>query len=237
MKNLRKAPYITLYLLFFFLFYLSAVTHIEILILWFFIIIAIILIFSKERIKNLKSIFGVLPFVIMVLLPFLIRGFYNIPIEQRYFSIKLILRLVSAVLTISFIASKYSYLYLVEGVMNLGLPNFLNQIISLTFRYFFMMKNNLDKTSKAMNSRCFDNAKSFSKISSYGELIGGFFLKAVDHGDKVYNAMSARGFNLQSKFKAEKISSPLYIGILIFFALLFINLLVVERFVEIPWLF
>lgn len=237
MESLKKAPHITLYILFFFLFYLSSVKHIEVLIVWVFIVISVILIFSPERIKNLKSVLGVLPFVIMVLLPFVIRGFYNVPIEQRYFSAKLILRLMCAMMTISFISSKYSYLYLVEGVMKLGLPNFLNQIISLTFRYFFMVRTDLDKTAKAMSARCFDNARTFSKVSTYGEMIGGFFLKAADHGDKVYNAMRARGFTSETKFKPEKIASPFYISLLVFFVLLFIGLTIIERFMEIPWLF
>ena len=223
MESLKKAPHITLYILFFFLFYLSSVKHIEVLIVWVFIVISVILIFSPERIKNLKSVLGVLPFVIMVLLPFVIRGFYNVPLEQRYFSAKLILRLMCAMMTISFISSKYSYLYLVEGVMKLGLPNFLNQIISLTFRYFFMVRTDLDKTAKAMSARCFDNARTFAKVSTYG--------------DKVYNAMRARGFTSETKFKPEKIASPFYIGLLVFFALLFIGLTLIERFMEIPWLF
>jgi len=68
-------------------------------------------------------------------------------------------------------------------------------------------------------------------------MIGGFFLKAADHGDKVYNAMRARGFTSETKFKPEKIASPFYIGLLVFFVLLFIGLTIIERFMEIPWLF
>lgn len=237
MERLKKAPHITLYILFFFLFYLSGIKHIEILLCWISVIITTILIFSKERIKNLKSLLGVCPFIIMVLIPFFIRGFSNIPIEQKYFSAKLILRLMCAMMTISFIASSYSYLYLVEGIMKMGLPNFLNQIISLTFRYFFMIKNDVDKAAKAMRARCFDNAGTFAKISVYGEMIGGFFLKASDHGDKVYNAMLARGFTSETRFKPEKIDGFKDIFFLVFVAVFFISLTVAERYMEIPWLF
>lgn len=237
MKNLKNAPHITLYLLIFFLFYLSAVRHAEVLIFWLFIITAWILIFSSEKCKNLKSVLGVFPFAAMVLLPFLIRGFSGVSYEQKDFSLKLILRLMCAIMSISFISSRYSYLYLVEGVMKMGFPNFLNQIISLTFRYFFMIRNDADKTAKAMNARGFDNAKFFSKLSVYGEMIGGFFLKASEHGDKVYNAMRARGFTSQSKFKAEKINSSFHILLLLFSAAFFIFLTILERFMELPWLF
>ena len=168
MKNLKTAPNITLYLLFFFLFYLSAVKHIEVLLCWLFIVIAVILIFSKKRCDNLKSALDVTPFIVMVLLPFFIRGFANVPADQRNFSIKLILRLTCAIMTISFILGRYSYLYLVEGVMKLGLPNFLNQIIALTFRYFFMVRNDVDKAYNAMRSRGFTSEIKFKpeKIDS-----------------------------------------------------------------------
>lgn len=237
MKNLKTAPNITLYLLFFFLFYLSAVKHIEVLLCWLFIVIAVILVFSKKRCDNLKSALDVTPFIVMVLLPFFIRGFANVPADQRNFSIKLILRLTCAIMTISFISGRYSYLYLVEGVMKLGLPNFLNQIIALTFRYFFMVRNDVDKASKAMNARCFNNARLFTKLSCYGEMIGGFFLKAADHGDKVYNAMRSRGFTSESKFKLEKIDSPFYILLIVFSAAFLLALTVFERFAELTWLF
>ena len=237
MKSLKTAPNITLYLLFFFLFYLSAVKHIEVLLCWLVIIVTAILIFSKERRSNLQSVLGVVPFAVMVLLPFLIRGFSNVPTEQRDFSVKLILRLMCAMMSVSFISGRYSYLYLVEGVMKLGLPNFLNQIIALTFRYFFMVRNDVDKAAKAMNARCFDNARLFTKLSCYGEMIGGFFLKAADHGDKVYNAMRSRGFTSESKFKAEKIASASHIVLLVFSVVFFAVLLCAERFAEIPWLF
>ncbi|AGT44803.1 energy-coupling factor transporter transmembrane component T family protein [Treponema pedis] len=235
--NLRSAPQVTLTILVLFLFYLSAVKHLEILIIWLIIIIGVILIFSKEKIRNLKSVLGVLPFIIMVLIPFFIHGFSWDSLEQKEFSEKLIIRLMCAMMSVSFISARYSYLYLVEGVLKLGLPNFLNQIIALTFRYFFMIREDVDKTSKAMNARCFDNAPFFTKLSSYGEMIGGFFLKSSDHGEKVYNAMRSRGFTAESKFKTEKINSLRNIAYLIMCAAIFIALTVFDRFAEVKWLF
>jgi cobalt transport protein, putative len=68
-------------------------------------------------------------------------------------------------------------------------------------------------------------------------MIGGFFLKAADHGDKVYNAMRSRGFTSESKFKLEKIDSPFYILLIVFSAAFLLALTVFERFAELTWLF
>lgn len=234
--NLRQKPQLVLAVLILFLFYLSAVQHLEILLSWLILILLTILLFSKTRIRNLTSGLGVVPFIIMVLIPFFIHGFSWTSVEQKEFSERLIIRLLCAMMTVSFVSARYSYLYLVEGVMKLGLPNFLNQIISLTFRYFFMIREDVDKTSKAMSARSFDNAPFSIKLSSYGQMIGGFFLKASDHGDKVYNAMRSRGFNSDSKFKSEKVTSLTNILVIILCALFFIILTLFDRLAEIKWL-
>ncbi len=235
--NLRSAPQLVLAVLIIFLFYLSAVKHLEILLGWLLLIIITILVFSKERLRNLKSVLGVVPFIIMILIPFFIHGFSWSSMEQKEFSERLIIRLMCAMMTVSFVSARYSYLYLVEGVMKLGLPNFLNQIISLTFRYFFMIREDVDKTTKAMSARSFDNAPLSIKLSFYGEMIGGFFLKASDHGEKVYNAMRSRGFNSDSKFKGEKVTSAANILTLTLCTLFFICLTLFDRLAEIKWLF
>lgn len=234
--DLRSKPQLMLAILILFLFYLSAITHLEILLAWLFIIIMCILIFSKEKVRNLKSIFGVLPFIIMVLLPFFLNGFLWHSIAQKEFSERLILRLMCTIMTVSFISSHYSYLYLVEGAMNLGFPNFLSQIISLTFRYFFMIREDIDKMSKAMTARNFTNASIFIKLPVYGKIIGGFFLKASDHSEKVYNAMRNRGFNSKSKFKAEKLTSVNNLVVISLFIILFIGLTIFDKFAEVKWL-
>lgn len=235
--RLRSVPQLTLAVLVLFLFYLSAVKHVEILIAWLLIIILGILFFSKERCRNFKSVLAVVPFILMVLLPFFLHGFSWSSVEQKSFSEKLILRLMCAMMTVSFVSTRYSYLYLVEGVLKLGLPNFLNQIISLTFRYFFMIREDVEKTAKAMNARCFEDAAFSTKLASYGEMIGGFFLKASDHGEKVYNAMRSRGFTSESKFKAEKIKTPASIIFLTVCILFFVSLTVFDRYAEVKWLF
>lgn len=235
--HVRPAPQLTLAVLILFLFYLSAVRHLEILISWLIAIITIILLFSKERIRNLKSVLGVLPFIVTVLIPFFIHGCSWTSTEQKEFSERLIMRLTCAIMTVSFISTKYSYLYLVEGVMKLGLPNFLNQIISLTFRYFFMIREDIDKTTKAMYARCFDTVRFTNKISSYGEMIGGFFLKASDHGEKVYNAMRSRGFTSESKFKNENLTSLKNIIVIVLCVIFFVSLTLFDRYAEVKWLF
>ncbi|EFW37643.1 hypothetical protein HMPREF9554_01834 [Treponema phagedenis F0421] len=63
------------------------------------------------------SVLIVLPFIIMVLISYLYMGFLGRLLNKKN-SLRLILRLISAVLTFSFIFLHYSYLYLVEGVIN-----------------------------------------------------------------------------------------------------------------------
>ena len=98
------------------------------------------------------------------------------------------------------IVSKHSALYMVDGILNIGLPQIFNRILALTFRYFHMIDEDIKKGNKALISRGINEGK-LSSLSIFGEWIGGFFLKSSNHSDMVFNAMKSRGFQGEARNK------------------------------------
>ena len=74
------------------------------------------------------------------------------------------------------------------------MPSIFNRILALTFRYFHMVNEDVKKSNDALKSRGIMERKGLKTISIFGELIGGFFLKSINHSEIVFSAMQSRGF-------------------------------------------
>lgn len=156
-------------------------------------------ILTTRNIKFFKTIKGILPFIILMFIPYigeyiLGRGFF-IPDYMRMIMYRVIL---SAII-LGIINQKYSQLILVDGIVDLGINPILSRIIALTFRYFYMINSDVKIGKKALEARGILNNSSIKNLSIWGEWMGGFFLKSNQHGEQVHNAMIARGFTGESR--------------------------------------
>lgn len=136
----------------------------------------------------------VLPFVLLMLLPLIIRYFVWGILDDLDFTMILMSKILISSILLGTIVAKNSALYLVDGILNLGLPPLFNRILALTFRYFHMVNEDVRIGRKALNSRGINERKGFSVLSVFGEWIGGFFLKSTHHSEMVFSAMKSRGF-------------------------------------------
>lgn len=150
--------------------------------------------FSCEIKAFFKLTKSVLPFVVLLLLPTGIRYIASGSLQDLDFTMMIICKILISAILLGTIVSKHSALYLVHGLLNLGLPPLFNRILALTFRYFHMVHADVQIGRKALSSRGINERKGLSSLSIFGEWMGGFFLKSTHHSEMVFNAMRSRGF-------------------------------------------
>jgi len=154
---------------------------------------------NKSFVKLIKP---VLPFAILMLLPITIRYMLKGTLEDIDFTMMILGKILISSITLGIVVAKHSVLYLVDGILNIGLPQIFNRILALTFRYFHMINEDVQVGRKALSSRGIDERKGLSFLSIFGEWIGGFFLKSTHHSDMIFHAMKSRGF--QGEARNEK---------------------------------
>ena len=147
---------------------------------------------------NLVKVFAhfklVLPFIVLIAIPILIAFMTKNSTYDYKLYLSIMLKVISSALILSLVMSKYSVLFMIDGVLALGLPSVLNRVLLLTFRYFFMISEDVKIGNQALTARGLKERNPYKSIKVFGEWIGGFFLKASDHSEKVSNAMKARGY-------------------------------------------
>lgn len=174
----------------------------------------------------IKLIKPVLPFVILMLLPITIRYMLKGTMEDIDFTMMILGKVLISSIILGTIVAKHSVLYLVDGILNMGLPQIFNRILALTFRYFHMINEDVQIGRKALSSRGIHERKGLSALSIYGEWIGGFFLKSIQHSDMVFHAMKSRGFQGKARneeFKNKGLFIESYILILFLTIVLIID--------------
>lgn len=198
-KHKINAEYIMVYL-FIMLFYISFIESYRLLAITGVIVITYALISCKNK-DFIKFIKPVLPFVILMLLPISIGYMVNGTLGDVDFAMKIVCKILLSSIILGAIVSKHSDFFLVDGILNIGFPDIFNRILALTFRYFYMINEDVKKGRQALSSRGIGERKGLYSLSIFGEWIGGFFLKSCDHSDRVFNAMKSRGYDGESRNK------------------------------------
>lgn len=145
-----------------------------------------------------------------MILPKVIQYLLTKEVTDLNFVLMIIYKISLSSILLSTVVSKYSSLYLVDGILAIGLPPLFNRILALTFRYFHMVNEDVKKSNDALKSRGIMERKGFTTLSIFGELIGGFFLKSINHSEMVFSAMQSRGFEGE-KNKSMNLNKNLFI--------------------------
>jgi cobalt/nickel transport system permease protein len=83
---------------------------------------------------------------------------------------------------------------LLHGLEHLRFPRLLLAILAVTHRYALVFADEFSRTRRALAARNFE-ARWLWQTGTLGRLIGSFFLRAYERGERVYLAMLARGFS------------------------------------------
>lgn len=150
-KNLSQInPEDTMVSLFIILFYISSIKTYRLLAITGILVIihSVITCEDKFFIRLTKP---VIPFVVLMLLPIIIRFIVYRSLEDVDFTMIIVYKILISSILLGTIVSKHSALYLVDGILNIGLPQIFNRILALTFRYFHMIDEDIQKGKKSIN--------------------------------------------------------------------------------------
>ena len=82
---------------------------------------------------------------------------------------------------------------LLHGLDHLRFPRLLLTLLAVTHRYGLVFAEELGRTRRALEARAF-RPRWLWQAGVIGRLIGSFFLRSYERGERVYLAMLARGF-------------------------------------------
>ena len=97
------------------------------------------------------------------------------------------------VLTLILLSSTTSFPKLLKGFEELKIPRFMIMLASFTYRYMFVLADEIVKMKRARDSRCF-GGKWLWHMKTIGHMIGTLFLRSYERAERIYVAMVSRGY-------------------------------------------
>ncbi len=159
-----------------------------------------------------KRIIVIIPFVLFVaiFLPFANKDqqgwiiFWNVMIKSSL-----------AVLATIMLSSTTNFHNLLKGFELLKFPKILIMILSFMYRYVFILVDEAQRMERARDSRYF-GGEYLRQIKIICNIIGLLFIRAYERGERVYQSMSARGFdgNIITMNKLEYTITDIYFYII-----------------------
>ena len=98
------------------------------------------------------------------------------------------------VLTLTLLATSTPDAILKAG-HSLGVPGLLTQIALMTYRYLFVLNDELRRLRIAVRTRGFRNRASSHGYATAGRIAGALLVRSHDRAERVYAAMRCRGYD------------------------------------------
>jgi cobalt/nickel transport system permease protein len=82
---------------------------------------------------------------------------------------------------------------LLLALKRFGVPKLLITILALMYRYLFVLIDEAERLSRARSSRTFSDSR-LLRWHTLASLIGQLFVRSTERAERIYAAMSARGW-------------------------------------------
>ncbi|KFD41828.1 hypothetical protein HX99_05870 [Peptococcaceae bacterium SCADC1_2_3] len=203
-------PRLKIIIIFCFIALISGIHHRLTLVLIFWILFLATLLARLSLIKFIRRTVWVLPLTgfLIVFLPFTVPGeplkqlnaglfFLTITKEGIDKALILTLRLCASLLALNLLVAKTSFYNLMGALRALKVPVIFVQLVEFTWRYLYVLNHELQRMLFARRARAFkpgNNLFHFFTFKTLGQLIGVLFMRSWERGERVYLAMTARGF-------------------------------------------
>lgn len=165
-----------------------------------------VLILSRLPLRHvLKRLLIVLPFILVVaiFLPFFNKGggSYNLgPLALSAHGLTVLwnvaIKSTVSVLAVILLSSTTPFPDLLRAMEKLKVPRFMTTTLSFTYRYIFVLMEELQRMRRARDSRGW-SGKWLWQAKVIGHMIGSLFLRSYERGERVYAAMLSRGYDGQ----------------------------------------
>ncbi len=84
---------------------------------------------------------------------------------------------------------------LLKAARRLGVPGVVVQVAMMTYRYLFVLSEELGRLRVAVRARGFRNRSSRHAYATAGRVAGALLVRSHERADRVYQAMRCRGFD------------------------------------------
>ena len=159
---------------------------------WFFIIVAgVLLILSALTTIPWRFLFGRL----MVLEPFAL-GIAVMALFQEngvFVFLSILTKSTLCLFTVILLSNTAPFAEILLSLKRFGVPKLLITILALMYRYLFVLIDETERLNRARSSRTFSNSP-FQKWHTMASLIGQLFVRSTERAERIYAAMSARGW-------------------------------------------
>jgi len=167
--------------------------------------------FVLQRIK----LPGLLIFMVAIVTLFFSEGsavFHLGPLsvtkEGIHSFILILVRFISIMMLMVVLLGSTSIIQIIKAMRDLKLPTLLCDMIFFSYRYIFELGNDLKTMHIAMNMRGF-RSKSILSIPTFALLSGSLLIRSYEQSDRVYNAMTLRGYGQNSNYYKQETSYTL----------------------------
>ena len=159
---------------------------------WFFIIVAgVLLILSALTTIPWRFLFGRL----MVLEPFAL-GIAVMALFQEngvFVFLSILTKSTLCLFTVILLSNTTPFSEILFSLKRFGVPKLLITILALMYRYLFVLIDETERLNRARSSRTFSNSP-IRKWHTMASLIGQLFVRSTERAERIYAAMSARGW-------------------------------------------
>ncbi len=101
----------------------------------------------------------------------------------------------SVVLLIFPMLATMKFVSFIKALEKLHVPNRLVQMITLTYRYIFVLLNEIQRTLRSIESRGYGKRTSILGLKNLGTAIGMLLVRSYERGGRIFDAMVSRGYN------------------------------------------
>jgi len=165
---------------------------------------AVILLLSHVPLRHVaKRMLIVIPFILAVALfiPFFNKGggSYNLgPLAVSAHGLTILwnvaIKSTVSVVAVILLSSTTPFPDLLRGMEKLKVPRIITTTLSFTYRYIFVLMDELQRMRRARDSRGW-SGKWLWQAKVIGHMIGALFLRSYERGERVYASMLSRGYD------------------------------------------
>lgn len=155
----------------------------------------------RDVLKRIILVNGFILFLWIILPPTyqekLVLKIFGIPIYEEGVILALLLTLKCNAIALIFLGlSATSNIFeIVHALHHLFIPNKVVALFFLIYRYSWVIFYEYERLVWTLKARGFNPRTSLYTYRAYGYIIGGLLVKSYLHGENLYRAMLARGFN------------------------------------------
>jgi len=107
--------------------------------------------------------------------------------------LSLVVKSTLCLLTVILLSNTTPFSMLLASLKRFGVPELLVTILALMYRYLFVLIDEAERLSRARSSRTFSDSR-LRRWHSLASLVGQLFVRSTERAERIYAAMSARGW-------------------------------------------